>query len=216
MVGLPQNSFVFKDYRDIATGLMGGQSLLREGKPIGDLFLNRISGRGNNRRKDRIKNNNKHNMIKAVIFDFDGVIMDSEPLNDIFFPRHLKRMGIDLSADYIKQFKGTSSKTQWSYIIKKYHLTRPINELIAESSRDYLAFIKSIPDIKPITGVRELLALLSQSKVKIALASSASKKRIHTILDMFNITHYFSVITSTHDVEHSKPNPEIFLITAKN
>ena len=63
--------------------------------------------------------------------------------------------------------------------------------------------------------MRELLALLSQSKVKIALASSASKKRIHTILDMFNITHYFSVITSTHDVENSKPNPEIFLITAK-
>ena len=154
-------------------------------------------------------------MIKAVIFDFDGVIIDSEPLNDIFFPKYLKKMGISVPSDFFEKFKGTSSKTQWSYIIKKCDLTKPINELIIECSEDYIEFTKSVPDLKPIAGIKELLKMLTKFKIKIAIASSASKKRVYVILDMFKITKYFPIIIGADDIVHGKPNPEVYLLAAK-
>lgn len=154
-------------------------------------------------------------MIKAVIFDFDGVIIDSEPLNDIHFPKYLKKIGVNVAPDFLEKFKGTSSKTQWSHLIEKYKLTKPINQLIAECSKDYLKFTKSIPNLKPMIGLKELLIKLSESKVKIALASSASKNRIHVVLDRFKITKYFSIIIGADDITHGKPHPEVFLLAAK-
>ncbi|MEK7177232.1 MAG: HAD family phosphatase [Patescibacteria group bacterium] len=154
-------------------------------------------------------------MIKAVIFDFDGVIIDSEPLNDLHFPKYLKKIGINVPPDFLEKFKGTSSKTQWTHLIEKYKLTKPMDKLILESSASYLEYIKSIPDLKPIKGLIELLEILTENKIKIALASSASKKRIFVVLDKLKIANYFPITIGADDITHGKPNPEVFLLAAK-
>ena len=153
--------------------------------------------------------------IKAVIFDLDGVIVDSEPLNDMHFPAYLKKMGVTITQDFLDRFRGTSSKTQWTYLKKEFNLKPPLETLMANSSKDYFSFLLAIPDLKSMPGLTEFIEQLRQLALQLAVGSSASKKRIDMILDRLKIGKHFSVIVSGHDVSEAKPEPDIFLLAAK-
>ncbi|EKD85764.1 MAG: phosphatase/phosphohexomutase [uncultured bacterium] len=153
--------------------------------------------------------------IKAVIFDMDGVIVDSEPLNDQHMQIHFQRIGIKFTVDYVEQFRGTNSKTVWTKVKQDFNLTESLDELITKSRASYIDFLKNKKDIVPVSGVKELLQRLGHNHFKTAVTSSASPKRIDLLLDVCRIKNLFDIIVSTDDVVHGKPAPDVYLKTAE-
>lgn len=152
--------------------------------------------------------------MKAVIFDMDGVLIDTEPLNDQHMVIFLKELGIEISQDYFHNFRGTTAENIWKNLIYTFKLTIPINKLILKSRTRYLEFLASLDNIHPNEGVIKLLKELKKNNIALAVASSAYNKRVHMLLKRCRLANFFSVVLSGDDVKHGKPNPEIYLKTA--
>ncbi len=154
-------------------------------------------------------------MIKAVIFDMDGVLIDTEPLNDQHMAIFLKKMGVKVSSEYLEQFRGTTAKTLSVKLISDFNLTQPVEKLILDIRNSYLEFLSSLPDLKPIEGIPQLITRLKSKKLKLAVASSAYPKRIEMLLSLCKLQQSFDVIVGGDHVEKSKPAPDIYLKAAE-
>lgn len=156
--------------------------------------------------------------MKAVIFDMDGVLIDTEPLNDLHTVEYLKNLGIKSSdkalCEYLQKFRGAHAKYTWAQIIKDFNLTTPIDELITDVRMSYIRYLSSL-NLKPTTGITLFLKKLKKEKFTLAVASSAYHKRIYMLLDVCRLREYFDVVVSGDHVQHSKPDPEIYLKTAE-
>jgi HAD superfamily hydrolase (TIGR01509 family) len=149
-------------------------------------------------------------MIETVIFDLDGVIIDSEPYHFLVEKQLFKEYGADITDDEHLSFVGTSSNDMWHKIKIKTDIKYSIEELVNISERKFLSYLDKVKDIKPISGVDELILDLYKSEFQLIIASSSSRKIINTVLKKFNLSKYFSFIVSGAELIHSKPNPEIF------
>lgn len=152
---------------------------------------------------------------KAVIFDMDGVLVDTEPLNDQHLPLYLKKIGITITSEHLYRFRGTSSKTIWTQLKKEFKLQQPMETLMTGESQSYFSFLQSTPSLQPTPGFLPFIEQLRDSPALLAVGSSASRKRIDMILDRLKIVEYFSVIVCGHDVTNGKPAPDIFLLAAQ-
>lgn len=153
-------------------------------------------------------------MLKAVIFDMDGVIIDSEPLHlevciDLF-----KKLGLNFCEKEYSTFIGVSNTSMWTTLKEKYNLKQSLEELVEIQAKANLDCIKG-KDISPIAGVRELLSELKSNNIKIALASSSPVEGIELVLSKFNIREYFSDVVSGEGLKRGKPAPDIFLKAAE-
>jgi beta-phosphoglucomutase family hydrolase len=153
-------------------------------------------------------------MIKAVIFDMDGVIIDSEPIHFESDQMTMKHFGIEISHEELNQYVGVSNLVMWSDLKAKFNLTASIDELMEKQSyfKKYLIGNKKL---EPIEGIPHLLAQIKDAGVKIGLASSSNRDFIEMILNNLEIIHYFEVIVSGEEVTKSKPEPDIFLKAAE-
>ena len=155
-------------------------------------------------------------MIKAVIFDMDGVIIDSEPLHYKVFMDYTKsKFGLTISDKEYSQFIGTTNHYMYSTLMEKYQIAGDLSALIAEYEEKCLQYLQSSSTEKPIHGVDVLVKNLHQNKLKLALASSSPKKGINMVLEMFDMKQYFDVLVSGQEVANSKPAPDIFLQAAE-
>ncbi len=158
-------------------------------------------------------------MLKAVIFDMDGVLVDTEPLYDRHRIAYLKRLGHELEPDFFDSrrvtFGGLSARSYWKIMIEHLKLPHSIEHLIKDSRKDYLEFLLSLPELKPNPGIKELIDRLLKAKIKLAIGSSASSKRINTFLKIFNFEDRFKVIVCGDDVKQGKPAPDIYLKAAE-
>jgi len=163
-----------------------------------------------------VKNNNKGIiMLETVIFDMDGVIVDSEPFHYQIEGIIFKELGLKLSESERSSFVGLSNESMWSYIKDKYHLEKPVRSLLEYDDSIRTDYFKSLENILPISGIPVLLYDLYQNGIKITLASSSSIDIINTMLHKLNLAHYFIEVVSGDFVEHGKPHPDIFLHTAR-
>ncbi len=151
----------------------------------------------------------------AVIFDMDGVLVDSEPYHMEAERKVFKYLGIEVSEKLHHSFVGILSRNMWRQIIEKFNLDHAPSELVKLQRRYYEDTLNSIENIEPIEGILELLKILVQHNFKLAVASSSPYSQIKYYLDRFGFRQYFTVITSGQDVERGKPDPEIFVITAE-
>ena len=152
--------------------------------------------------------------VKAVIFDMDGVLIDTEPLSDIHMHAHFKRLGLKVPLNYFEQFRGITTPEFWKIIRENFKLQRTVEDLVRETRDGFLNFISS-QKIEPILGVVDILQTLQKNNIRIALASAGSKRRITILLERCKITKYFEFIVSADDIIHGKPHPEIYLKAAK-
>jgi len=145
----------------------------------------------------------------AVIFDLDGVIIDSHAVAYDLLGNSAQRFGCNVSAEEIRAWGSLSSRQFWTRIKANYGLTHSLDELVA--SYDENEEIALYQDMRPIAGIPELIGSLSRLSVPIGLATSASRKRTSAVLDLFRIGSFFSAVVCDDDVHASKPDPAVYL-----
>jgi len=153
-------------------------------------------------------------MLRAVIFDMDGVLIDSQPYHFAVEEKMCREMGIDVSIEESHSFVGMAGAKVWSYLKSKFALQESIAELMAFENKARTAYFSSLENLQPIPGVVELLKALKQHDIKTALASSSSAEVIEIFISKLKIGDYFQKIISGDIVEKGKPDPDIFLYTA--
>lgn len=150
-------------------------------------------------------------MVKAVIFDMDGIIIDSEPLHLSIEEDIFKKLGISIAYEEHNTFIGTTSHYMWDKIKTNHNLTESLEELVELDRNTYLDFLNDALDLQPINGVKELIIDLHKNNIKLAVASSSPLNVIEKVLSLFEIRNYFDYIVTGDYVSKSKPEPDIFL-----
>lgn len=154
-------------------------------------------------------------MLEAVIFDMDGVIMDSEPIHYTTELEILKRFGInDYPIEEHAKYVGMRTRDLWEGHIAKYGLKASPEDLTLEGDEAYIKALRAL-NFEPIKGLNSLLERIREIGVKMIVASSASRENIKLVLDKFAIVDFFEGYVSSQDVKKTKPNPDIFLLAAK-
>jgi beta-phosphoglucomutase family hydrolase len=152
-------------------------------------------------------------MIKAVIFDLDGVIAETEHIHIQAEKQAMLKYGVKVSEDELHQYTGTTTKQMFTELIRKYKLNTNFDKIFKEKEEILFRLLEK--DVRPTKGVIELLHKLKQMKLKLGIASSAHKRLIDYVLEKFEIRQLFDSVISAEDITHGKPNPEIFLMCAK-
>ncbi len=152
-------------------------------------------------------------MIKAVIFDMDGVMIDSEPLWEKTEKIMMARKGLTYTPVYREKIVGLGQKDSAILLKNTFGLEDETEEII--NSR--LSILLDIYDteLQLVTGLEELLQTLSGSTLHVSLASSSPIRVINFVLNKFDLDKYFSPVVSGDFVENGKPNPDIYLHTAQ-
>ena len=151
-------------------------------------------------------------MHRAVIFDMDGVLVDSEPLHYESEKNVLSSIGLAFPRDIHKKFIGYSNEYKfWRDLLNELGVSSNIEDLM-NKKMDY--FRNNLYKISLIKPAYNLLKKLSTKGIQLALASSSSRELINEVLNKFDLFKYFSEIVSGDDVEHGKPAPDIFLKAA--
>lgn len=154
------------------------------------------------------------NLPKLVIFDMDGLIFDTERLFMNKKAAVLEAYGYEAKeSDYI-QTVGLAGKQLNDKLFEIYGFDYPALE-ISHKTREIVNehMEKNGPDVKP--GIRELLKWLQTQKVKCCVASSTQSQYVKKYLKMANLDEYFDFVVGGEMVEHSKPNPDIFLLACE-
>ena len=153
-------------------------------------------------------------MLGAVIFDFDGVVTDSEILHFRAFNEILSPHGLVLTKkEYYTKYLGLSDVDCLGTLIEEGRLgieTAEIRDLVQKKTRVFEELARTDGNI--IEGVREFLALLTAHSVPIAICSGALRAEIELILEDAGLRDLFDVIVSAEEVSRGKPDPEGFLL----
>ena len=152
------------------------------------------------------------NKLQAIIFDFDGVVADNEPVHCLMFQRVLGEIGIFLSEEeYYAEYLGYDDKGCFAAVLAARGRPAPqstVNELVQRKAAIYLEHIRSNLVIFP--GVRELVREAA-AQCRLAIASGALRHEIEFILEAAGLRKEFEHITSSEDVRRGKPDPEGYL-----
>ena len=149
-------------------------------------------------------------MAKAVIFDLDGLLIDSEVLSLKMYQQMVQAYGKTLSmATYAQEYSGKSAVTNMQHLIESFDLPFTVDAGLKQSLALEQTLMQDGVALKP--GARELLQFLHDNDYSVALASSSTKERALRILTAHDIAQYFDQFTFGPDVAHGKPSPDIFL-----
>jgi HAD superfamily hydrolase (TIGR01509 family) len=153
-------------------------------------------------------------MLEAIIFDMDGVLIDSEYSYFEAKDSILKDEGITVPGSYHSKFMGTSYQYTWETMKAELGLKKSAPVYIAEMIKRREEIIKR-DGIKPIKGAKDFVKRLKTADAILAVASSSPLTEIEKSLTETGIYTDFAIITSGEEVEHSKPAPDVYLLAAK-
>jgi HAD superfamily hydrolase (TIGR01509 family) len=149
----------------------------------------------------------------AVIFDMDGVLIDSEPLHFDVLTQVFATDGHTLTRAENEQFIGTTTELMFDTLIRRHSLPRSIAEYAALYDAGVLCVLAEPHQPEP--GVVALIARLQELGVRLAVASSSHRLWIEITLGSIGLSSAFEVIVSGDDVVRGKPDPEIYRLAAQ-
>ncbi|MCR4325105.1 MAG: HAD family phosphatase [Candidatus Curtissbacteria bacterium] len=150
--------------------------------------------------------------IRAAIFDFDGVLVNSPEFIAKAYEEFLRVRGKDPNIDHSK-FMGRTGIANMRILKEKYGLEGEAENLLAE--RRAISDSLWEENMALMDGVRGLLERLKSKGIRCGIASSARRDKIKGALVKFGVDDFFEVIVSEEDVTNGKPNPEVFLMAAE-
>lgn len=152
-------------------------------------------------------------MTSGILFDMDGVLVDSEPVIEVAAIKGLKEYGVNAKPEDFKPFVGAGEDRYIGGVAQKYGVAYKLEM----KARVYELYTEIVDEhLKLYEGVTEVLTSLKSKGYKLALASSADMIKIKANLRVADIpTSLFETILGGDDVEHKKPSPDIYLLAAK-
>lgn len=153
---------------------------------------------------------------KGFIFDLDGVIVDTAKYHFLAWKKLAKSIGIDFTEVQNEQLKGVSRVKSLEKILAWGNKTiseKEFNQLMAKKNEDYLSYIAKMNESEILPDVAKVLNYLIKEKQPISLGSASKNAR--EILEKVALYNKFNAIVDGNDVSKAKPDPEVFLIAAK-
>ncbi|MBL0012344.1 MAG: HAD family hydrolase [Flavobacterium sp.] len=154
-------------------------------------------------------------MIQTVIFDMDGVIVDTEPVHHYAYLQHFKALNIDVSPELYASFTGNSTKNIYEKLKARFDLPYDVQDLVETKRLLFNDAFDSKEDLYLLDGVLDLIQDLHQNGMQLVLGSSSANVTIDRIFRRFDLHQYFSHIVSGEDFPQSKPHPAIFQFAAQ-
>ena len=153
--------------------------------------------------------------LKAVLFDMDGVIVDTEPLHRKANFKTFEDLGIEVSDDLYNSFTGNSTKKVCEILISRFGLRQTIEEISEMKRRYFKHFFDTDDDFRLLPNIYQLFEAYQKAGIVMILASSASMNTIDWVFEKFQIGHFFKGKISGAELKESKPNPEIFNLASE-
>ena len=153
--------------------------------------------------------------MKALIFDFDGLILDTETPDYHSWQKVYQAYGLELPLDLWLTFVGGTSETTFEphdYLEKKLNSKVDREQIWVSRRKSYL---KHLEDLPVMPGVKALLDASKLSGLKLGVASSSPENWVSGHLTRLELSDYFDAIVTADDVEETKPNPALFLLAAE-
>ncbi len=155
-------------------------------------------------------------MIKAVLFDLDGVITATSELHYIAWKNLASSIGIEIDREFNETLKGVDRKTSLLRILAlgdKKCSEKEFDSLMDKKNEEYVKSLDMLSPSDILPGIKEFLSELKENDIKISIASAS--KNAPLILEQLKLMDYVDYIANPNDVKQSKPAPDIFLLAAK-
>lgn len=149
-------------------------------------------------------------MIKAVIFDMDGLMIDSERATYECYVKVLEKLGLSMSEEFYKTLLGKTIKTCYKLMYAEYGNDFPMDQVLTDV-HDLLNERFHKEGIPKKKGLMDLLTYLKDNHYLTIVATSSGRSRVDDILSLAHITSYFNDSICGDEVTNGKPNPEVFL-----
>jgi len=154
-------------------------------------------------------------MLKAVLFDMDGVIVDTEPLHHKAYYKMFSDFGIEVSTELYESCTSQSTKNICKKLCEHFNLKATPLELELNKRSHFNGLFDSDPSLQLLDGVLDLIKNYHENGLTLILASSASMGTINKVFTRFELDQYFKAKLSGADLKASKPHPEIFIKAAE-
>ncbi|WP_432208132.1 HAD family hydrolase [Asprobacillus argus] len=148
--------------------------------------------------------------IGCVIFDMDGVIIDSEELHKKAYYETFDAIGVHVSDELYKTLTGSSTINTFQKLVAHFNLDEKPEALVLNKRDRYVSFFENDPTLHLVKGVEEIIKYFYNKGLVLVLASSSAMVNIERVFNRFNLNQYFTAKISGADLKESKPHPEIF------
>ena len=154
-------------------------------------------------------------MLKAVLFDMDGVIVNTEPLHKKAYFQMFEDVNIDVSEEMYEAYTGQSTINICKDLCSHFSLSEAPETLMATKRKHFKHLFATDDELDLLDGVLQLIKDYYNNGLTLILASSASMPNINRIFERFELNQYFTDKLSGADLKASKPHPEIFIKAAQ-
>ena len=148
--------------------------------------------------------------LKCVIFDMDGVIIDSEKIHKKAYYETFRSLGLHVTDEFYKAMTGSSTINAFQKLVTHFKLDEIPEDLVLDKRKRYVNFFENDSTLDLVAGVEEFIQYCYQQKQTLVLASSSAMVNIERVFSRFNLHQYFTAKISGADLTASKPHPEIF------
>jgi sugar-phosphatase len=151
---------------------------------------------------------------EAVIFDMDGVLIDSEPQWKIAMENVFKSVGLDMARKDFQKTVGLRIDEVIAFWNQHKNLGIKDEKAVEDAIIDQMILLVQSNPI-PLKGVNDTLAYLKKRDIKIGLATSSPYRLLHAVLSALNIEEYFDFVHSAEKESYGKPHPAVYISAAK-
>ena len=150
---------------------------------------------------------------RAVIFDLDGVLADSEPWWNQIDAKLLAEYGVTYRGEYHGNVLGVSYRLAVEFYKNAFHISAPVEELMRRRGEIATVFFANRVGLFP--SAKETLDELQQMKLRLAVATSSVSASARPFLDRTGIGNFFDIIVTGEEVQRGKPDPDIYILVAE-
>ncbi len=151
--------------------------------------------------------------IKAVVFDLDGLMFNTEDVFNLSGHELLRRRGKEMTHELLTQMMGRRAHEAFQAMVEMHDMTESIDDLLAESGDIFKSLLED--HLAPMPGLYQIFEVIESKQLPKAVATSSSRPYLHDILGRFDLLSRFELTLTAEDVTHGKPHPEIYQTAAE-